>query len=156
MQMQPYITSKIFSELNFLGSNFSNDISRKNDHIVPTLWSWNSPSKTASPSTWVRSDSSLLYSADTKQNRRDRNWAEYDLFYYFYSNYFLSSKFSSFTNYTNNSYDISERIQNLTGRVGSLPILRLKGTTQQYSKQKEFPFKKLAGPQEADPPFSKG
>ena len=81
-------------------------------------------------------------------------WAVYDLFYYFYRNYFQSRKFSSVTNNMNNSCDILNRIQNSTERVGSLPILDPKATTRGSKEDFSLETKK-SGPR-GPSPFFKG
>ena len=55
-----------------------------------------------------------FFSCTHQTEYEDRMWAVYELFYYFYRNYFLSQKFSSAAD---NSYDILDRTQNLTDRI---------------------------------------
>ena len=51
----------------------------------------------------------------------------------------------------NNSYDVLDRIQNLTDRVGSPPFLKLKGTMCE-----DFNFENEAWSQDAATPFQRG
>ena len=81
--------------------------------------------------------------------------AEYELFYYFYRNYFLFRRFNSVTNNTNSSYDNSDRIQNLIDRVGSMNILQLKHTKRKDSKIKAFPMRRSLGPNRLPPFFQR-